>query len=81
MEFINRDKDLNAYKTNANLQRYSFRSNVDIDITRTVNMNLGIGGSGERHYPEIVELEYLMQPKRTSPISFPVRNRMEVLVG
>lgn len=72
---IYKQDNLNAYKTNANLQRYSFRSNVDIDITRTVNMNLGIGGIvDERHYPGNSGIGIFDAAKRTSPISFPVRN-------
>ena len=61
---IYKQDKLNAYKTNANLQRYSFRSNVDIDITRTVNMNFGYWRyCGRTSLSQIVEFEYLMQPK------------------
>ncbi|MDR0505260.1 MAG: TonB-dependent receptor [Dysgonamonadaceae bacterium] len=35
---------LNAYNTNANYERYNFRSNVDVDVTKTTKVELGIGG-------------------------------------
>lgn len=67
--------NLNSYNTNANLKRYSFRSNVDIDITKSVSMNLGIGGIvDERHYPGNSGIAIFDAAKRTSPIAFPVKN-------
>lgn len=36
--------DLNKYNTNVNLSRYSFRSNVDVDVTKSTVVQLGVGG-------------------------------------
>lgn len=36
------DKDVNKYDTNINYNRYNFRANVDIDMTRTTNLVLGL---------------------------------------
>ena len=36
--------NLNRYKTNANYKRYNFRSNVDVNITKTTILELGVGG-------------------------------------
>lgn len=67
--------NLNSYKTNTNLKRYSFRSNVDIDITKSMSMNLGIGGIvDERHYPGNSGIGIFNSAQSTSPIAFPVKN-------
>ncbi len=40
------------YDTNANYKRWNYRMNVDIDITKTTLLKLGIGGSlGKRNSP------------------------------
>lgn len=36
------DKGVNKYNTNTNYNRYNFRANVDIDMTRTTNLVLGL---------------------------------------
>ena len=67
--------NLNNYNTNANLKRYSFRSNIDIDITKNVSMTLGIGGIvDERHYPGNSGNGIFDAARTTSPITFPVQN-------
>ncbi|TKG91882.1 TonB-dependent receptor [Puteibacter caeruleilacunae] len=35
--------DLNDYDTNVNYTRYNFRSNVDVNVTKTTKLSLGIG--------------------------------------
>ncbi|MFB6342757.1 SusC/RagA family TonB-linked outer membrane protein [Saccharicrinis sp. FJH62] len=35
--------DLNEYDTNVNYQRYNFRSNVNVNVTKTTSVELGIG--------------------------------------
>lgn len=40
------------YNNNYNYKRYNYRANLDIDVTRTTLMQIGIGGIlGERHEP------------------------------
>lgn len=42
------DKALKDYNTNANYRRWNYRMNVDIDITKTTLLKVGIGGSLEK---------------------------------
>lgn len=39
------DKALEVYNTNANFRRYTYRMNVDVDITRSTVLKAGISGS------------------------------------
>ena len=40
------------YDPNFNFQRYNFRTNLDIDVTRSTKLKISIGGiSGKRHEP------------------------------
>ncbi len=38
------DRSLASYSTNANYKRYNFRSNVDVNVTKTTILELGVGG-------------------------------------
>ncbi|MBD1420343.1 SusC/RagA family TonB-linked outer membrane protein [Sphingobacterium chuzhouense] len=40
-----RNSDENEYKSNLSLQRYNFRSNVDISLTKSTTVELEVGGS------------------------------------
>ena len=42
------DESLKDYKTNANLQRWNYRANVDIDITPTTVLRTGVSGFFEK---------------------------------
>lgn len=44
----NVDKMLKEYNTNANYQRYNYRMNVDMNVTATTLIQVGIGGSLEK---------------------------------
>lgn len=43
------DRTMKEYDTNANYQRYNYRLNMDMDITTTTLIQVGIGGSLEKH--------------------------------
>ena len=43
-EGMYKENNLNAYNTNANYNRFNFRSNVDVSVTKTTEVSLGIGG-------------------------------------
>ncbi|SFC64397.1 TonB-linked outer membrane protein, SusC/RagA family [Parapedobacter composti] len=67
--------NLNAYNTNANLNRYTFRSNVDINLNSELQLNLGLGGiMDDRNYPGGGAAGIFAGATNTSPIAFPVRN-------
>jgi TonB-linked SusC/RagA family outer membrane protein len=42
------DKSLNDYNTNADYSRYNYRLNLDLNITKTTVVSVGIGGSLEK---------------------------------
>lgn len=44
----NVDKMMKDYSTNANYERYNYRLNLDLDVTPTTKINVGIGGSLEK---------------------------------
>jgi TonB-linked SusC/RagA family outer membrane protein len=44
----NVDKTMKEYDTNANYQRYNYRMNLDMDITSSTLIQVGIGGSLEK---------------------------------
>ncbi len=65
----------NEYNTNANLNRYNFRSRVDINLAKNFKVFLGVGGIiQQRNYPAnpVDQIFGIMQS--TSPIAYPVRN-------
>lgn len=39
-----RTRDYNTYNTNIKYQRYNYRANVDVNITKTTSLEMGIGG-------------------------------------
>lgn len=42
------DKNMKEYDTNANYQRYNYRMNIDMNITATTLIQVGIGGALEK---------------------------------
>jgi len=40
-----KDYDINDYKSNIHLNRYNFRSNIDVTVTKTTTLNLEIGAN------------------------------------
>lgn len=65
----------NPYKTNAQMQRYNFRSNVDINVSKTISIELGIGGVIQKgNYPGKSAPAIFDALKITSPINYPKVN-------
>ena len=52
------DKTLDKYDTNANYHRFNYRMNVDMNLTKTTLLKVGISGSGEDVGVELV-LEHI----------------------
>jgi TonB-linked SusC/RagA family outer membrane protein len=70
-----REDENNEYDTNARIHRYNFRSNVDIDITKDLLLNLGLGSIIEnRNYQGTPAQVIYDATKKISPINFPVQN-------
>lgn len=65
----------NAYKTNAQMKRYNFRSNVDINVSKTISLELGVGGVIQQgNYPGTRAPDIFDALKITSPINYPKVN-------
>ncbi len=65
----------NYWNNNAQMQRYNFRSNVDIKLSESIALQLGLGGIIQRgNYPGRSAPDIFRSLKITSPINFPVTN-------
>lgn len=65
----------NPYRTNAQMKRYNFRSNVDINVSRSISLELGVGGVIQQgNYPGTSAPAIFNALKVTSPINFPKVN-------
>lgn len=65
----------NYWNNNAQMKRYNFRSNVDIQLSKNLTIDLGIGGIIQRgNYPGRSAPDIFRSLKITSPINFPVTN-------
>jgi TonB-linked SusC/RagA family outer membrane protein len=67
--------NLEEFNTNANLKRYNFRSNVDIDLSKSFSLELGVGGNIQyRNYPGSSSGSIFDALRLTAPIAYPVTN-------
>lgn len=65
----------NPHNTNARVSRYNYRSNVDINLTRDLIVELGVGGIiDDRNYPGAGAAGIFNGLRDTGPIAFPVTN-------
>lgn len=65
----------NKYNTNANIKRYNFRSNVDVNLSKDLTMQLGIGGIIQNgNYPGASADQIFNMLRVISPIAYPVLN-------
>lgn len=63
------------YNTNAKVKRYNFRSNVDINLTKNLLMQIGLGGIIQNgNYPGFASGDIFSAMKVISPIAYPIRN-------
>jgi len=63
------------YQTNARSDRYNFRSNTDVNITKDILFSLSLGGIfQDKTYPGNSSSTIFTQMRENSPISMPVRN-------
>jgi len=72
---IYKQDENNKYNTNANIKRYNFRSNVDINLSKSFYMQLGVGGIIQGgNYPGYSSFDIFNAMKVISPIAYPVTN-------
>jgi TonB-linked SusC/RagA family outer membrane protein len=63
------------YRTNARLNRYSFRSNVDVNLFSNFVLDIGLGAViDNRNYQGTPAQTIYNATKQISPINYPVRN-------
>ncbi|RPE12797.1 TonB-dependent receptor [Chitinophaga lutea] len=63
------------YSTNATIKRYNFRSNVDINLSKNLLMQLGLGGIIQNgNYPGFASGDIFSAMKVIAPIAYPIRN-------
>ncbi|HTN37528.1 MAG TPA: TonB-dependent receptor [Arachidicoccus sp.] len=67
--------DLNSYNTNTNLKRYNFRSNVGINLSKSLTINLDLGGIiQDRNYPGNSSWSVLDALTIVPALAYPVLN-------
>lgn len=78
---IYKTDNLNEYNTNAKLKRYNFRSNLDIDLSKSFSLQIGLGGIIQQgNYPGsgtgtgTGSANIFESLRMTAPLAFPIRN-------
>jgi len=63
------------YRTNSLAQRYNFRSNIDVNLTKNLSLYLGLAEIvRDQTYPGTSASTIFSRLRTTSPISYPIRN-------
>ena len=74
-EGIYKQDPTNKFNTNAKVRRYNFRSNVDLQLAKSLTMQLGIGGIIQNgNYPGFGAPDIFQSLRTISPIDYPVTN-------
>ncbi|MDP4276355.1 MAG: TonB-dependent receptor [Bacteroidota bacterium] len=70
-----KEDDINKYNTNANYTRYNLRSKTDINLSKDLSLEVGLGGNVQkRTYPGQSVPAIWEGLRQTSPIAFPKVN-------
>lgn len=65
-----RDNGDNAYSTNSRVNRYNYRSRVDVNLTKDLSVELGVGGIIQnRNFPGKSQYDIFYAIRNTSPFS------------
>jgi TonB-linked SusC/RagA family outer membrane protein len=65
----------NPYNTNINMKRYNLRSNIDVNVTKNLLFEFGLGGVIQQgNYPARSAVDIFDALRKTPPIAFPVTN-------
>src|SRR5690606_24167176 len=66
--------NLNGFNPNLNFKRYDFKSNIDVDVTKTTLLQLNLGAMlVDARYPGISSSQLWYLSFATTPIAFPTR--------
>ncbi len=66
---------LNEFKTNSSVKRYNFRSNIDVKLSQTFSLTVGLGAVIQNgHYPGTPMPDIFSSLGVISPIQYPVKN-------
>ncbi len=69
------DNGDNAYSTNARINRYNYRSRVDVNLTKDLSVELGVGGIIQnRNFPGRSQYDIFTAVRMTPALSFPYKN-------
>ena len=69
----------NEYSSNIKVQRYNFRTNVDVSITKSTRLDIELGGYViDGHYPGVSNSDLYEKVYVANPVSLPVRYPMGV---
>ena len=67
--------DMSEYNTNAKMQRYNFRTNIDVDIRKDVKLMLNMGGIvQDQNYPGTSAYDLFYAIKTRPPYYYPMTN-------
>lgn len=67
--------NLNKYNTNANINRYNFRSKIDVNLSKRLEVSLGVGGIiQQNNFPATDSYTFFNSLGGTNPITFPKNN-------
>ncbi|SDC19604.1 SusC/RagA family TonB-linked outer membrane protein [Niabella drilacis] len=70
-----KEDGLNKFNTNSNLKRYNFRSNIDVKLSQTFSLTVGLGAIIQNgHYPGTPMPNIFSALGVISPIQYPVKN-------
>lgn len=68
------DENLKSYNTNANYKRWNYRANVDMNLTKTTLVRMGVSGSlGKQNLPGGNYSEIWASLMGQNPISLPIK--------
>lgn len=67
--------EANLYDTNINMRRYNLRSNIDVNVTKNLLFEFGLGGIIQQgNYPARSAPDIFDALRKTPPIAFPKEN-------
>lgn len=66
------DKGLKDYNTNANYRRWNYRLNVDMDITKTTLLKVGVSGSLDKKNEPGMSSNIWVSAMNYNPVSVPI---------